>query len=120
MKNYELLNDDKIKYLSYICNHIKTLEDKIDFYFKSNRNAKLELLVGDDDIKLMLLKIKEDICGNIEKIKNRCNNIDINNIASVDVSNIEKIAIDVDQLHKYFEYVVNKIDILHEGGNQTS
>lgn len=119
MTNYELLNDKKIQYLSYLGKQIKVLENEISEYFTKDRDIKLELLIGDD-----LPKVKEELDSHINKIKSNFNDFDLSNI---DISRAEKIAEDYNKLHNYFEYVVKRMEEVESekmievnGGNQTS
>ena len=120
MTNYEFLTDKKIIYLSYMAKKIKEIENKIFEYFMSSRDAKLQLLIGDD-----LPKLKEQIDTHLNKIKKDFNDFNINDIDSINIQETERIAGELDKLFSYFEYVVKRmeeieIEKIDGGGNQTS
>ena len=120
MTNYELLNDKGFKYLNYMVETTKELENKIKSYFTHSRDVKLQLLIRDD-----LPKVKEEIDKHLDDIISSINELDMN---SIDIEKAEKIVDKLNKLVNYFEYVVNKMEEIDgekigesdERGNQTS
>jgi hypothetical protein len=102
MTNYELLNDKGFKYLNYMVETTKELENKIKSYFTHNRDIKLQLILGDE-----LPRIKEEIDKHLDDIISSINELDLN---SIDIEKVEKDADELSKLIQYFEYVISRMD----------
>lgn len=103
MNNYELIKNKEFAYLYYLVNEFKKLESDVEKYL-SDRDIKLDLLLKDDYCKA-INSLKEGIQESIDKI----NTFDIRNL---DAKELEDVALYIDNIIKYFEYIQSiKIEI---------
>lgn len=105
MTNYDLLNDERIKYLYYLCEHIKRIDMSVKNIF-DNRDMKLELLIGEDNLH----RVKEELDSEITRIKNKLNDFDITDLNSLVISEMEKIATSINKLKAYLDYVIDNMN----------